>query len=170
MKTFLELAKERYSVRSYKTRPVEPDKLAQILEAGLVAPTACNNQPQRVKVITSPDELAKIDECTPYRFKAPAVLLICYDKNACWRRKYDGAFSGETDASIITSHFMLAAHDLGLGSCWVMYFDPARVSELFALSENIIPAAILPIGYPADDAVPAPGHLKTLSLDEILLK
>ncbi|MDR0325006.1 MAG: nitroreductase family protein [Oscillospiraceae bacterium] len=75
--TFLDLAKARYSVRKYQAKPIEPDKLAYVLEAGHVAPTACNNQPQRIMAITAPTELAKADECTPCRFVAPAVLLVC---------------------------------------------------------------------------------------------
>ena len=168
--TFLELAKIRYSVRSYKTRQIEPDKLAQVLEAGRIAPTACNNQPQRIKVITNQADLAKVDECTPCRFGAQAVLLVCYDKTASWIRHFDGARSGVVDASIVTTHLMMAAQDLGLGSCWVMHFDPARTVELFALPENIVPVAFLPIGYPADNAAPASGHGEKAALDEILLK
>jgi len=61
--TFLELAKARYSVRSYKPQPIEPEKLAHIPEAGRIAPTACNNQPQRIKVITDAGRLAKVDHC-----------------------------------------------------------------------------------------------------------
>jgi len=59
MQTFLALATERYSVRSFKKQPIEAEKLAEILEAGRIAPTACNNQPQRIKVITDAGDLAK---------------------------------------------------------------------------------------------------------------
>jgi nitroreductase len=65
---------------------------------------------------------------------------------------------------------MLAAHDIGLGSCWVMYFDPMKTRELFALPENIVPVAILPVGYPAENAVPAPGHLIKEPIGALLLK
>jgi nitroreductase len=167
---FLELAKERYSVRSYKPEPIEPEKMAKVLEAGRIAPTACNNQPQRIKVITGKADLEKVDECTPCRFNALAVLLICYDKTVSWKRKFDNADSGEVDASIVTTHLMLAAHELGLGTCWVMYFDAVKAKELFALSEKTVPVAFLPIGYPADDAAPAPGHAQKVSLDDILFK
>jgi len=170
MTTFINLAQARYSVRKYKPQPVEPEKLAQVLEAGRTAPTACNNQPQRIKVITDPVDLAKVDKCTPCRFGAPAVLLVCYAKTVCWRREFDGATSGDVDASIVATHMMLAAHDLGLGTCWVMYFDPAKIVELFSLSENIVPVAMLPIGYPAEDAVPAKAHSQRAALGEILLK
>ena len=167
--SFFELAKARYSVRSFKSQPIEPDKLEQVLETGRVAPTACNNQPQRIKAITDLADLAKVDECTPCRFGAPTVLLICYDRDVCWERKFDGADSGEVDASIVTTHLMLAAHDLGLGTCWVMYFDPAKTAELFALPKNIVPMAMLPIGYPADDTSPSERHHERVALNQILL-
>ena len=169
MPTFLELSKARYSVRSFKPEPVELYKLMQVLEAGRFAPTACNNQPQRIKIITDPADLAKVDECTPCRFNAPAVLLVCYDKTVCWERKFDGANSGDVDASIVTTHLMLAAHEIGLGTCWVMYFDPAKTVELFVLPDNIVPVAMLPIGWPADDAAPADKHEQRFPLGEILL-
>ena len=166
---FLELAKTRYSVRSYNSVPVEQNKVAQILEAGRIAPTACNNQPQRIKVITEPADLSKVDVCTPCRFGAPAVLLVCYDNTASWKREFDGADSGYVDASIVTTHLMLAAHELGLGTCWVMYFDPVKTRESFSLAQNIIPVAFLPIGYPAEDASAAYGHAHKQLLDKILL-
>ena len=167
---FTELATSRYSVRSYKPQPIEPKKLTQVLAAGRVAPTACNNQPQRIKAITVPEDLAKVDECTPCRFGASTVLLICYDKTVSWKRSFDGADSGDIDAAIVVTHLMLAAHEAGLGTCWVMYFDPAKAVELFNLPENIVPVAFLPIGYPAEDAVPADGHGRKMALDEMLLK
>ena len=156
-------------MRSFDTRPVEPEKLAHILEAGRVAPTAHNDQPQRIKLITDADELLKVDECTRCRFGAPAVLLVCYDKTACWVRPFDSAPSGEVDASIVTTHMMLAAQELGLGTCWVMFFKPDVAAEVFALPENIVPVAFLPIGYPAENAAPSPMHASRLEIDKILL-
>ena len=167
--TFLELAKERYSVRSFKDTPIKPEKLKQILEAGRVAPTACNNQPQRIKVITDPENLAKMDECTPCRFNAPAVLLVCYDKTVCWKSPFNNELSGQVDASIITTHLMLAAQEAGLGTCWVMYFDPTKTVKLFELPENLMPVAFLPIGYPAEDALPSERHGQRVALDKMLL-
>ena len=170
MKTFFELATERYSVRSFSTQTIETEKITQILEAGRVAPTACNNQPQRIKLITSSEDLAKVDECTPCRFNAPAVLLVCYEKSACWNRQFDGASSGEVDASIVTTHMMLAAQDLGLGSCWVMYFDPVKARELFGLSDKIVPVAMLPLGYPAQGATASEQHSDRMPMDKTLLR
>jgi len=168
--SFLELARDRYSVRNFQDRPVEPRLLNEILEAGRIALTAHNDQPQRIKIITDPVELAKVDECTRCRFGAQTVLLVCYDKDVCWRRKFDDAPSGEIDAAIVTTHIILAAYEAGVGTCWVMYFDPVKTTELFGLPENIVPVAFLPMGYPSEDSTPAGFHDKRISLEEMLLK
>ena len=166
MQSFLDLAKSRFSVRKFKPQPIETEKLTMILEAGRAAPTASNHQPQRIKVITDPEDLAKVDQCTTCRFNAPAVLLVCYDKAVSWTRKFDGASSGEVDAAIVTTHLMLEAQDLGIGSCWVMYFDPVKTAELFNLPENLVPIVMMPIGYPANDAMPAIGHVQRKPLED----
>jgi nitroreductase len=159
MTSFLDLAAARYSVRSFCPRAVEPEKLSQVLSAARLAPTACNNQPQRIKVISAPADLARADECTPCRFGAPVVLLVCYDKTVCWRHPENSALtSGAIDASIVTTHLMMAAQDAGLGSCWVMKVDVAETAELFNRPENFVPVAMLPTGYPAADAAPSDRH------------
>jgi nitroreductase len=169
MDTFARLAAARYSVRKFTAEPVEPEKLDQLLELVRIAPTACNNQPQRLIVATEPDRLALIDQCTSCRFDAPLVLVICYDRDVCWVRPFDDEKSGTVDASIIATHLILGAADLGLGSVWVMHFDAARLRELFELPDNIIPVAILPLGHPADDAEPNPRHFENRPLADLLL-
>ena len=74
--TFENLVKERYSVRKFDERPVEKEKLDKILEAGRLAPTGCNYQPQRIVVVQGED-LEKMAACTPMRFGQTAVLLVC---------------------------------------------------------------------------------------------
>ena len=78
---FETLIRERYSVRDYKDTPIEDEKLAKILEAGRIAPTAGNRQPQRIYVLKSPEALAKIREHTPCAFNAPVVLIVAYNKD-----------------------------------------------------------------------------------------
>ncbi len=168
--TFSNLAADRYSVRSFQSRPIEAMKLATILEAGRIAPTARNLQPQRIKVITGEEQLAKLDECTPCRFHAPTVLAVFYDKNVSAKRNtIDNKELGEIDASIVTTHLMFAAWEQGLGSCWVAHFDPIKLSEQFALPDNLVSVALLPIGYPADDARPANMHTNKNTLEDILI-
>ncbi len=143
---FLSMAKSRYSVRKYKDQPVEPEKLQKILEAGRVAPTATNAQPQRVYVIQSPEALEKAKEAARF-YDAPVLLMVCADKDNAWVRKYDGMNSFQIDASIVTDHMMLQATELGLGSLWICWFKEEVLREAFNLPENIVPVNLLAIGY-----------------------
>ncbi len=165
---FLSLAKQRYSVRKFSDKPVEQEKLDMILQVAQLAPTACNYQPQRILVLKSPTALEKLKLCTKYHFNAPLALLVCYDKDKSWKRTFDHEDSGQIDASIVTTHMMLQATEMGLGTTWVGSFDPKVAREELQLSQNLVPVAILPLGYPAEDAAPAPGHSKRESVDKLV--
>lgn len=164
--SFIKLAEERYSLRSISSKPVEKEKLDLVLKAGQLSPTACNNQPQRILVIEDKEALEKLKKCTAYHFNAPIALLVCYDKNASWKRKFDGDDSGVVDASIVTTQMMLQAAELGLGTTWVGYFDPALIVKEFGIPENIVPVALLPMGYPSEDAKPSPAHYQRKPIEE----
>lgn len=165
---FLELAKERYSCRSFQDRKIENEKIELILEAARVAPTAVNYQPQRILVLTEKEELEKLSECTRYGWNAPVIMIVCYDKNISWKRKYDGADEGIVDSSIVTTHMMLEAQALGLGTTWIGAFNPAKVREVYKIPENLEIVAILPIGYPAEDATPSGMHFQRNSLEKFV--
>ena len=152
------LAKERYSVRNFQNRPLPREIIDDLLQFGHLAPTGCNTQPQRILVIQSEAGLQKLKDCTRCHFNAPAALLVCYHKGECWTRKYDGAQSGVVDASIVATHMMLRAADLGIGCTWVMHFDPAAMRATFAIPDEIEPVALLTLGYPAEDAAPLALH------------
>ena len=157
--TFLELAKKRCSVRAFQDAPIEKEKLDLILEAGRVAPTACNNQPQKIYAAASPEareKLAAVCRCT---FGAPVILVVCYDRSRDWKNPLlPGYESGETDAAIVCTHMMLQAAELGIGSCWVGFFNPNEVAQALGLPENVTVSALLPMGYAAENAQPAPMH------------
>lgn len=163
---FIDLLKKRYSVRKFAQKKVEPEKIENILEAGRLAPTAVNFQPQRIFVLESDESLAKLKECTRFHFDAPLAFLICYDNSVSWKRSYDNKDMGEVDASIVATHMMLEIANLGLGTTWVGHFDPQAVIEKFVLPENIVPVAIFPTGYPAPDAEPNVRHGERLNLTE----
>jgi len=152
---FLEMTKERYSVRKFDSRPVEEEKLHRILEAGRVAPTAVNYQPQRILVLRKEEAMEALSRCTRYVFGAPVALLVCYDKNVSWKNR-GGKDMGEVDVSIVTTQMMYAAQELGLGTLWVGSYKEDLLRELFSLPEFLVPVAILMVGYPADDAKPHP--------------
>ena len=162
---FLQLAKERrYSVRKFKDTPVEKEKLDLILEAGRVAPTACNYQPQRILVIQDPSALEKLRQCTVWYFGAPVVLLVCYDKTTCWKDATNDAIGGGVDVSIVATHMMLQAAELGLATTWVGGFHHQKARELFAIPDYLVPVALLPIGYAAEDVEPHPWHFKRFDI------
>jgi nitroreductase len=167
--SFLSLAKDRWSVRSFEQRPVSEEHMKQILEAGHVAPTACNYQPQRIYIAKSEEarqKLASVCRCT---FGAPVILVVCYDRTRDWKNKLlPGYESGETDAAIVCTHMMLEAWELGVGSCWVGYFNPEQVAQVLGLPENVQVCALLPMGYPAEDAKPLPLHSQFRPAEEIV--
>jgi nitroreductase len=158
----------RYSVRKFKDTPVKQEDVDIILKTARNAPTAGNRQPQRILVLTKPEDLKKIDACTSCRFGAPLVFVICADTTVCWVRPFDGAKSDQVDASIVTTQMMLQAAEIGLGTTWVMYFDPAKLIAEFGLPEKLLPVALLILGYPAGDAAPAERHNQRTSLDSMV--
>ena len=166
---FEKVIKERFSVRKFKNDPLSDETISKILEAGYIAPTGCNFQPQRILVIKSEAALSKLKSCTKCHFDAPCAMLICYNKEESWVRPYDGELSAPVDASIVATHLMLAAQNLGVGTCWVMHFNPTVMRESFNLPENIIPQALLVMGYPHEDFVPNERHEQFRPIDEIVL-
>ena len=167
---FLELAKKRYSVRKFREKPVESEKLDLVLQAGLLAPTACNNQPERILVVDDAGKLEQLKKCTPYTFGAPVVLMVCYDRSKSWKRGYDGDDSGAVDAAVVTTHLMLETAALGLGCTWVGSFDPAAVRREFSLPQELVPVALLPLGYPETDAAPSAQHGRRNPREEIVFR
>ena len=143
---FINIAKQRCSVRSYMDKKVEADKLEKILEAAHVAPTAANLQPVHLIAVQSEEGLAKIGKGANI-YGAPLAIIVCADHNKAWVRPFDKKQSGDIDASILTDHMMLQATELGLGSVWVCYFTPDSLSKEFNLPSNLEPVNILVIGY-----------------------
>jgi nitroreductase len=138
---FLELARRRYSVRSYKSDPVEKEKLSRILDAARLAPTAANRQPYQLIVIHTADREAE--------------LLRIYSKLWCgvpaknWVRK-DGKNYNDVDVAIVMDHLIMAATASRLGTCWIAAFDPMAAKEVLGLPDGIEPIAFTPLGYAAD--------------------
>lgn len=147
---FSELIKERYSVRSYKPDPVEEEKLQQVLEAARLAPTAANRQPFRLIVIPTAGREADLHRIYGRKWFAQAPLIIC----ACaipaegWVRG-DGKSYTDVDVAIAMDHLILAATDLGLGTCWIAAFDAAAAREVLELPDGVEPVIFTPLGYPA---------------------
>ena len=134
---FLEFSRKRYSVRSYSDRPVEQDKINKILQAAMIAPTAVNYQPQKNICAEKQGSLTKNKAYYESTYNAPLVFLICADTERSWHSHFvEGYDSGEMDGSIVCTHMMLEAEDLGLGSCWVSLFDPKKVKGSLSFAEK----------------------------------
>ena len=175
MPDFMDISRRRHTVRIYAQRPVEPEKLAAVLEAGRWAPTAVNAQPQRILVLDTPKNLEKVREFCTFGWQkkyvdlacesdtpghdhivlyygAPTVLVVCYDREACWRHPQTGETSGATDATIVATHMMMEATSLGLGSAWISYFDHDKARELLEIPKSWEFVCMLYLGYETEDA------------------
>lgn len=154
--TFLDIAKSRYSVRSYTKQAVEPEKIQQILDAAHVAPTAANLQPVRL-LVAQGAALAKVEKAANI-YGAPLAIIICGDHSKAWTRPFDGKQTTDIDASILTDHMMLAATEQGLGSVWICYFKPDVIKQEFNLPDHLEPINILAVGYADEVAAPPDRH------------
>jgi nitroreductase len=152
---FTELIQKRYSVREYKSDPVEKDKLDQILEAARMAPTAANRQPFRLIVTRVGGRLSEFRRVydRDWFVQAPLIICACAYPDKGWKR-YDGKSYVDVDVAIAMDHLILAAADFGLGTCWIASFNVEAAREVFGLPEELDPVIVTPIGYPNDQPVP----------------
>ncbi len=164
---FLDLVKQRYSVRAYKAMPVEDEKLLGVLEAARLAPTASNRQPFQLIVIHTKgreEELRRI--YSPSWFvEAPIVVCICSMPFQGWVRQ-DRKNYRDVDVAIAMDHLILAATDLGLGTCWIGAFNPGETQRILKLPEDVEPIVFTPLGYPDDQ--PSRRHKNRKSIDELV--
>ena len=111
----------------------------------------------------------KLASVCKFTFGAPAVLAICYDKDKAWKNDLTpGYCSGETDAAIVCTHMMMEAWELGIGSCWVAWFNADEVHAALSLPENVVLCGLLPIGYPAEDAAPTKLHTRIRDFNDTI--
>ncbi len=146
---------ERYSVRKYLDKDVEEEKLREVLEAGRLAPSACNYQPWKFIVVRDKEIRKKIAEPTTWaKFiaEAPVLIVACKVRDGFlmggW---YDSAI---LDIGIALDHMTLQATHLGLGTCWIGDFNEKLVKELLEIPENVRIVALLTLGYPREKKIP----------------
>lgn len=164
---FYNLARDRYSERTFSTQPIEAGVLDQILEAGRLAPTARNMQPQRLLVVQSAEGLEKIDRCTKCRFGAPCVVVLAYDMTQASRNP-DVADFGAIDTSIVATHMMLQAQELGVHSCWIGLIDPSELRRQFHIPKSYRIISVMDFGYPQESSQPAAMHEASKSIDDLV--
>jgi len=162
---FEKVIKMRTATRKFKDEKIPQEILTKILEIGRLAPTAKNQQPQKIYVVNSKEGILKIDKSSPCRYNAPTVLIVCSDKNiACKLGNYS---TYEMDACIVATHLMLGATNYGVDNIWIEYFDKDILKKEFNLDENIEPICLIPLGYKSDDYEGNPTHNKRKNLEEM---
>ena len=162
--TVMDAIKSRKSARAYKSVPVEPEKLAAVLEAGRLAPSASNRQQWRFYVVTNPQVKQQLmQDCRNQKFvaEAPVCLVVCDTDD---RTMSCGQSASTVDCSIALSFMLLEAEELGLSCCWLGAFDAGKVRNTLNLPENETPVAVTPLGYASEPPAGRPRK----ALDEIV--
>jgi nitroreductase len=153
---YLELIAARYSVRAYRPDSVEDGKLQAILEAARLAPTAANRQPIQIVVMHTSgreEEFRKIYP-RPWFVQSPLIIAVCAISSQAWVRESDRFNARLIDAAIVADHLILAAADLGLGTCWIAAFNVEAARSVLRLPDEVEPVIFTPLGYPADQPGP----------------
>jgi nitroreductase len=148
---YTDLILSRESIRNYDpARPLSKEILEKILNAGRLAPSACNLQPYKFLVISSPQVLEKVRASYNKEWfkQAPHILVIVGLQDQAWKRSYDGYNSIETDVAIAMTHIILAAENEGVGTCWIEAYNPEILKEALYLKESQVIYGITPLGYP----------------------
>lgn len=169
---FLELARTRRSVRRYRPGPVEREKILACLEAARLAPSAENVQPWRFLVVDDPDLKASLGEAAfrgiyaVSKFAARAPVLVVVLARPGLTAVLGGSVRGVPfhvlDLGIAGEHFVLQAHELGLGTCWIGWFDARAVRKRLRIPKAYRIVALLALGYAADPP-PHPRPRKALA-------
>ena len=149
---FNELIRKRYSVRAYRSDPIEDEKLAAILEAARLAPTAANRQPFKIIVIQTSGRKKELNKIYRQDWFVQAPIIICAVgvPRQGWIRE-DRRRYLDVDIAIVMDHLILAATNLGLGTCWVAAFNEKVARSELALPDDVFPLIFTPLGYPADE-------------------
>lgn len=151
----LEALLTRRSIRKYKVQQIEKDKIEIIIKSAMYAPSAMNLQAWHFLVIDDKKVLIETIKSIPHAEllkQAPAAILVCGDseieKNESWMLQ---------NCSTSIQNILLAAHGLGIGTCWIaIHGMPEVVSNVvkqFNLPENVVPIALISLGYPDETVI-----------------
>ena len=156
MTSVLDYIFQRRSIRRYHEKPVEDEKLDQLLQAAMAAPSASNTRPWEFVVITNDEAIDRFREGLQYgKFYAPAAIVVCANPDLDTVKKPDSFDFWTQDCSAATENILLAAAGLGLGTCWLGIFPREQniklVREVAGLPETIIPLNVIYVGYPSKE-------------------
>lgn len=170
---FLDLVKQRRSIRGFLEKPVERDKIMMCLEAARLAPSASNSQPWKFIVVDDPQVKRKLCDAAfsgvyainTFSKKAPVVVVIVSEKSKFLTRI--AAMFRDTqyyliDIGIAGEHLVLQAEDLGLGTCWMGWFDEKAVKEVLNIPRDKKVDILIALGYHAEGKVISKHNRETM--------
>lgn len=148
---------KRRSIRAYKSTPVSQENIEYILRAAMAAPSAGNQQPWHFIIIDDRSLLDQVPEVHPYAMmcrQSPAAILVCADPSL---EKHKGYWVQDCSAAV--QNILIAATEKGLGSVWLGVYPREErmegLKKLLRIPEEIIPFALIALGYPAEKKEPA---------------
>jgi nitroreductase len=168
------IIQERFSVRKYVDKSIEKEKLNLILEAARLAPSTANSQPWHFYVVENKEKIKALSRKMPIGTKvitnsfiaqAPTVIVAAsgaigflesiasYIVNKRWYY---------IDVAIAIEHMVLTAWEVGIGSCWIGWFDEKKVKKILDIPEEEEVIAMLTLGYPKDGKLPFPKKRKRM--------
>ena len=159
---FDQILRRRRSTRSFDSRPVNKKDVISIVEAARLAPSACNSQTWRFVTVTRPESIRRIchEAMRPvipnlWLEQAPLVFVGCSQLDVIANRIGSGVTGIEyyqIDLGIAMEHMVLKATELGLGTCWIGWFDENTLKKILKIPQKIKISALLAVGYPKDES------------------
>ncbi len=143
-----EAVRDRRSIRKWADKPLEREKLEDLLDSARLAPSGHNGQRWEIIAVTEPGRLKQlVPMCNNQRHvgEAGAFLFIISDPDAKWIH---------VDPAIALDHLTLRAHEMGLGTCWIGAFNERRIRTFLAIPEKKIAVIGMTVGYPAETPEP----------------
>ena len=153
----LDIIYKRRSIRVFERREVEKEKITELLQAGMAAPSASNGQPWEFIVVTDSDRLSKLQEKLEHgKYNAPVVIVVL--ANLAIAKKESSYRFWVQDCSAAVENILISAVGLGLGSVWIGAHPKEDVTsvvhEILEIPQDIHVLNLIYIGYPAEEKPP----------------
>lgn len=148
---FSDVIKSRTSIRNYISKEVEDEKIKYILECARWAPSWVNKQCWRFIVVRNKETikaLSKTSIINRWLKTAPVIIVACGDPESSGVHNDIEYYA--VDVAIAMENLILAATDVGLGTCWIGSFDEKKVKEILGIPNRIKVVTLTPLGYPAE--------------------
>ncbi len=159
---FQELIAKRQSVRKYQNRPVEKEKIEQLIEAVHLAPSACNSQPWKLIIVDHPELKNEVAQTTfsktvafnKFAVEAPVIAVLVIEKPKLIAQ-IGGSIKNmeypQIDIGIAAEHFCLQAAELGLGTCMIGWFNQNKIKKILNIPKNRKVGLVITLGYAPED-------------------